>query len=243
MSEPAAGSAGGSSMRRALPLVVLVVALGLVLAFDLHHYLSFETLKEHRQELLRLVGERPALSAGLLVVTYAVVTALSVPGAAIMTLAAGFLFGTWIGGLLAVLGATIGAVAIFLVAKTSLGDPLRDKAGPWLRRMEDGFAENALSYLLFLRLVPVFPFWLVNLVPAFLGVPLGVYTVATFVGIIPGGLVYASVGNGLGAVFEQGGEPDLGIILQPEIILPILALALLSLVPVAHGYVKKKRHG
>ena len=235
------GTGTKSMIKRLLPLAIVLLVAGLVLVFDLHRFLSFDMLKEHRQQLLELVAARPVLAAIVLVLLYALVTALSVPGAAIMTLSSGFLFGTWLGGLLAVVGATIGAVAIFLVAKSSLGDPLRAKAGPWLKRMEEGFAENALSYLLFLRLVPVFPFWLVNLVPAFLGVPLGIYTLATFIGIIPGGLVYASVGNGLGAVFEQGGEPDLQIILQPEIIVPILALAGLALIPVVHGRLAKRR--
>jgi uncharacterized membrane protein YdjX (TVP38/TMEM64 family) len=139
-----------------------------------------------------------------------------------------------------VIAATCGATVVFLIARTALGDSLRQKAGPAMRRMEAGFRENALNYLLFLRLIPVFPFWLVNLVPAFLGVPLATYVLATLVGIIPGSLVYASVGNGLGTVFEAGGRPDLGIIFEPEIILPILGLAVLAILPVAY---KKIRAG
>jgi uncharacterized membrane protein YdjX (TVP38/TMEM64 family) len=143
-----------------------------------------------------------------------------------------------LGAIVAVIGATAGATVVFLIAKTALGDTLRAKAGPRIRRMEEGFREDALNYLLFLRLIPLFPFWLVNIVPAFLGVRLGVYLVGTFLGIIPGGIVYASVGNGLGAVFDAGGTPDLGIIFRPEILLPIMGLALLALLPV--GYRKYK---
>ena len=102
--------------------------------------------------------------------------------------------------------------------------------------MEDGFRENALSYLLFLRLIPLFPFWLVNLVPAFLGVSTLTYVIGTFFGIIPGTFVFASVGNGLGAVLDAGQDPDLGIIFKPEILGPLIALAVISLLPI--GYKK-----
>jgi uncharacterized membrane protein YdjX (TVP38/TMEM64 family) len=107
--------------------------------------------------------------------------------------------------------------------------------------MEAGFRENAMSYLLVLRLVPLFPFWLVNLVPAFLGVPLRTYVIGTFFGIMPGTFVYASVGSGLGAILEAGESPDLGIIFKAEILIPLLGLALLALIPVIYKRIKTKR--
>jgi len=227
--------------RRLLPLAVLLLVIGLALAFDLHRYLAFETLQQHHDTLRRVVEDWPVLTALGFVVVYAAATAVSLPGAAFLTITGGFLFGVWLGGLLAVSGATVGAIAIFLIAKTSLGDGLRQSAGPWLRRMQAGFNENALSYLLVLRLIPAFPFWIVNIVPAFLGVKLRDYAIATFFGIMPGGFVYASVGNGLGAVIEAGDEPDLGIILEPVILAPILGLALLALLPVAYRKLKQRR--
>jgi uncharacterized membrane protein YdjX (TVP38/TMEM64 family) len=118
---------------------------------------------------------------------------------------------------------------------------LRAKAGPAMRRMEDGFRENALSYLLVLRLVPLFPFWLVNLVPAFLGVPLRTFVIGTFVGIIPGSVVYCLVGSGLGSVFDAGETPDLGIIFEPEILAPIIGLAVLSVIPVVYKHLKRAK--
>ncbi|MDQ4136229.1 MAG: VTT domain-containing protein, partial [Pseudomonadota bacterium] len=172
---------------------------------------------------------------------YAAVVALSVPGGAVMTIAGGFLFGLWLGTACVVVGATLGAVAVFLIAKTALGEPLRARAGPWLRRMEAGFRENAFNYLLVLRLIPLFPFWLVNLVPAFLGVPLGTYVLATFLGIVPGSLVYASVGSGLGAVFDRGETPDLGIVFEPQILGPIVGLAVLALLPVIYRKYKARQ--
>ena len=229
-----------ASWKRYLPLGTLVMAIALVLALDLQHYLTLDALREHRAWLEQAVAARPLQAGIVFFVIYAIATAVSVPGASILTIAGGFLFGTWTGGMLAVAGATLGAVLVFLIARTSCGESLRARAGPWLARMEEGFAENALSYLLILRLIPLFPFWLVNLVPAFLGVRLSTYTLATFIGIIPGGLVYASVGNGLGALFDRGEDPDMQIFLQPEVILPILGLAVLALVPVIFRRCKGK---
>ena len=140
-------------------------------------------------------------------------------------------------------GATIGATALFLAARYAFADLLRAKAGPAIRKMEDGFREDAFNYLLVLRLVPIFPFWLVNLVPAFLGVSLKVYVIATFIGIIPGGFVYALVGNGLGAIFDRGEVPDLLIIFQPQILAPILGLAVLAVIPVIYKKMKQRKAG
>ena len=158
-----------------------------------------------------------------------------------MTLGGGFVFGTVMATVFVVCAATIGAVATFLIARYCLADWFHAKMGPAALKMEASFQANALSYLLFLRLVPVFPFWLINLVPAFLGVPLPIYIIGTFVGIIPGSVVYCSVGNGLGAVFDSGGTPDLGIIFQPEILGPIIAMAVLVLVPVGYKWAKSRR--
>ena len=160
-----------------------------------------------------------------------------------LTITGGFLFGVWLGGLLTLFGATAGAVAVFLAARTAFGGVLRRKAGPAIQRMEAGFRDNALSYLLILRLIPIFPFWLVNIVPAFLGIPLSVYLIGTFFGIIPGVLVYASVGNGLGELLEAGRKPELDIIFQPAILLPLLGLALLALLPVLYKRYRDRARG
>jgi uncharacterized membrane protein YdjX (TVP38/TMEM64 family) len=230
-------------VRRFLPLVLLVLAIVLVFATGLDHALSLDALDANRARLLALVQAHPFASGLGFLLLYAIATALSIPGGTILTLAGGFLFGTLLATVLVVAGATIGAVAVFLIARTSLGEPLRAKAGPWLARMEAGFRESAMSYMLVLRLVPIFPFWLVNLVPAFLGVRLSTYTLATCLGIVPGVLVYASVGNGLGAIFDMGGKPNLGIIFQPAVLLPLLGLAVLALVPVAYRRLRRRRAG
>jgi uncharacterized membrane protein YdjX (TVP38/TMEM64 family) len=219
---------------RFLPLAALAAGLVIFFALGLHRYLSFGALAENRDFLMSLVEDHPVTAPLAYIAVYALAVAFSIPGAVVLTIAGGFLFGTWAGGLFVVIGATIGAVGVFLAARTAFGEGLRRRAGPWIGRLEAGFRENALSYLLVLRLVPLFPFWLVNLVPAFLGVPLTTYALGTFVGIIPGSFVYASVGNGLGAVFDAGGTPDLTIIFKPEILLPIIGLSLLALIPVVY---------
>ena len=240
MTEPP--RAGGSrALARALPLLILVAGLAAFFALGLHRYISFATLAQHRQTLLAWVAEYGVLAGLAFMAIYAAVVAFSLPGGALLTLTSGFLFGVVGGTLCAVVGATIGATAVFVAARTALGNLLRAKAGGAIRRMEEGFREDALSYLLVLRLVPLFPFWLVNLVPAFLGVPLRTYVLGTLFGIIPGALVYASVGNGLGAVFDAGGTPDLGIIFRPAILLPIVGLAVLALIPVVYKRWRARR--
>jgi uncharacterized membrane protein YdjX (TVP38/TMEM64 family) len=232
MSPRAKATTGG--WRRWLPLLLLLVALALVYGTGLHRQLSLETLRTQREALQGFVAARPLAAPLVFVLAYAGAVALSLPGGLFLTLAGGFLFGTLLGSVLSVTGATIGAVAIFLVARTALGSSLRDRAGPWLKRMEAGFREDAFSYLLVLRLIPLFPFWLVNLVPAALGVRLPTFALATLIGIIPGSLVYTSVGNGLGAVLDHGGEPDIGLILKPQVLGPLLGLAALALLPVLY---------
>lgn len=226
---------------RLLPLLVICAGIAAFFVFDIDRFLSFDALKDNRDFLKTWTAENTALAAFVFVAVYCVMVALSLPGAVWATLAGGFIFGTWLGGLYVVIGATLGATAIFLIARYALADFFREKAGKAITRMEDGFNENALSYMFVLRLVPLFPFWLVNLVPAFVGVKIRTYVIGTFFGIMPGSLVYASVGNGLDAVFEQGVTPDLGIILQPQVLGPILALAALSMIPVVYKRVRRAK--
>lgn len=225
------------SLRRLAPLGVLVAAGILFVALGGHRYLTFSALADNRAWLCGVVERWGAGAALGYIAVYAVVVALSVPGGAILTLAGGFLFGTWIGGLCAVIGATAGAMGIFLAARAGLGGLVR-RAGPFLGRLEAGFRADAFNYLLVLRLVPLFPFWLVNLVPALAGVGLPTFLAATFIGIIPATFVYASLGNGLGKVVE---EPELSILLQPAVLAPILALAALALLPIALRRWRRRR--
>jgi uncharacterized membrane protein YdjX (TVP38/TMEM64 family) len=220
--------------RRLVPLVLLLAAAVAVFASGVYRYLTFDELARHYDTLQAFAAARPVAAPLVFGAIYALAVAVSVPGATLLTLTAGLLFGLVPGVAVVVTAATVGASLVFLVAKTSLGEPLRQRAGGRVARMEAGFREDALSYLLVLRLVPLFPFWLVNLVPAFLGVSLATYALATFLGILPGTAVYVAVGNGVGTVLDAGGRPDLGLIFRPEILGPLVGLALLALVPVAY---------
>lgn len=235
------GSAGLLSARRVLPVAVIVAGFAAFFIFDLDSYVTFESLKQNREWLLGQVAAHAVLTALAFIALYAVVVAFSLPGATVMTITGGFLFGLWFGTAWNVIGATIGATLLFLAARTALGDILHSKAGPWMQKLEAGFRENALSYLLFMRLVPAFPFFVVNLVPAFLGVQLRTFVLATFFGIIPGGFVYTSVGAGLGSVFDAGEEFSVSGVLTPQIIAAMVGLALLALIPVAVKIWQAKR--
>lgn len=228
------------SWGRLVPLLVLIVGLAVFFALGLPRYLSFDVLRENREVLLDWV-ERQGLLAGLVyIAAYAIAVAFSLPGGAVMSITGGFLFGTLWGGIYIWLGATLGATALFLIAKTALGDVLRARAGPWLQKTEAGFRVNALSYLLVLRLVPLFPFFVVNLVPAFLGVPLSTYVIGTALGIIPGVFVFASVGAGLGSIFDAGQSFSASGILAPQIVIALSGLAVLALIPVAYKKIKAR---
>jgi len=216
---------------RLLLLALLVTAAAALHLSGLAALLDPETLAAEHRRLRALVAAHPRLAPAVFVLVYALSVAVSLPGATLLTLTGGFLFGTLWGLVWCALGATLGAVAVFLAARGLLAEPLRRRAGPWLGRLEAAFRRDAVSYLLFLRLVPIFPFWLVNLVPAFLGMRLLPYTLATLVGILPAGLVYVAIGDGLGELLARGARPDPAVILEPRFLLPLLGLAVLALLP------------
>ena len=226
-----ARSRGLVALRRAAPIAALFALAGTIYALDLHAYLSLDTLREYRRTLTELVAMHSALAVGLYLIVYTGSTALSLPGGAALSIAGGFLFGGLAGGLYVILGATVGASLVFLAARTVLGNGLRSRAGPWFGRMESGFQKNAFSYLLTLRLIPLFPFFVVNLVPAFLGVGLRTYVLATAVGIIPGSLVFTFAGSGIGRLLDAGESFSVASILTPGIIGALTGLGLLSLAP------------
>jgi uncharacterized membrane protein YdjX (TVP38/TMEM64 family) len=226
--------------RRWLPLLVLAAAIGAFFALGLGRYLTWDAFRDNREWLLGEIARMGPVAPLIFILVYTAVAAMSVPGGAVLTLTGGFIFGTWLGGLCSLLGATVGGSIVFLIARTSVGDLLRERAGPALRKLEAGFREDGASYLLVLRLVPLFPFWLVNLVPAFFGVSLRTFVLCSFFGMAPGSFVYSSVGAGAGALIAQGQAPDLRIIFQPDVLLPLIALAILALVPVAYKKLRRE---
>ncbi len=219
---------------RRLPLFI-ILAVAAIGAFTLNDYFTFEALRDNRETLIAFRDANFLLTAVVFMLTYVVIVAFSLPGALIATLTGGFLFGTMGGSLLSVSSATVGATLIFLAARHGFGERLKermDASEGTVGKISKGIDENQWSMLFVMRLVPVVPFFVANLVPAFLAVPLYRYVVSTFLGIIPGSLVYSSVGAGLGEVFARGETPNLGIIFEPHILLPILGLSLLSVLPV-----------
>jgi uncharacterized membrane protein YdjX (TVP38/TMEM64 family) len=228
---PAAKSLKLRLLAIAAVAAAVVVALKLTGTLD---YLNFAELARNRDWLVGRVQELGFAAPIVFVLVYALCTAFSLPTGLLLSTLSGFLFGTWLGGLVNVVGATLGATLIFLAARTVLGDLLRARAGPFLRKLEAGFRENELSYMLVLRLVPLFPFWLVNLAPAFLGVRLLTFVIGTLVGISPGAWVFASVGTGLGTILDSGGAPDGSALLEPRVLLSITGLVVLALSPVIY---------
>lgn len=223
-----------NALIRRLPLIVIlsVAAFG---AFFLRDYLTFETLRDNREALLAYRDNNYLLTVATFIAVYILIVGFSLPGATIATLAGGFLFATFPGVLFNVTGATIGATAIFMAARWGLGEKLAakmDSSEGTVKKIKSAIDENQWEALFLTRLVPAVPFFVANLIPALVGVSLFRFVVSTFFGIIPGGLVYTSVGAGLGEVFARGETPDLGIIFEPGILLPILGLAALATIPI-----------
>lgn len=229
-------------LARLIPIMIILV-IALVGAFTLRDRLTFDALRDNREALLAFRdGNYPLTVAGFML-AYVLIVAFSLPGATLATLTGGFLFGTFPGALFNVTAATIGATGIFLAAKYGLGDRLAakmDASEGRISKIKEGIRENELSFLFLMRLVPAVPFFVANIIPALVGVGLRRFAFTTFFGIIPGGIVYTSVGAGLGAVFARNETPDLGIIFEPHILLPILGLAVLAVLPIILKTFRKK---
>ncbi|MGB5557845.1 MAG: TVP38/TMEM64 family protein [Paracoccaceae bacterium] len=227
---------------RRLPLIAILI-VAVVGALTLRDYLSFETLRENRESLIAFRDANYLGTVLAFMAVYIVIVAFSLPGATIATLTGGFLFATFPGALFNIVAATIGATLIFLAAKWGLGERLAarmEASEGTVKRLKDGIDDNQWSVLFLMRLVPAVPFFVANLIPALVGVPLSRFVITTFLGIIPGGVVYTSVGAGLGEVFERGETPDLGIIFEPRILLPILGLCALAALPIVLKAARKK---
>ncbi len=217
-----------------LPLIA-ILTVAVIGAFTLKDYLSFEALRDNRETLLAFRDSNYLLAVLGFIAIYVVIVAFSLPGATIATLTGGFLFATFPGFLFNVTAATIGATLIFLAARMGFGEKLGAKleaSDGAVKKIKDGIDENQWSMLFLIRLVPAVPFFVANLVPAFLEVPLHRFVISTFLGIIPGSIVYTSVGAGLGEVFARGETPNFSIIFEPHILLPILGLCVLAILPI-----------
>ncbi len=231
---PTARPATRFSWGRLAPLGLLAAGFAAFFLLGLDRHVSLEALRVHYADLKGWVAARGVLALVVFGLLYALAIALSVPGGLAMTLTGAMLFGWAANALVVIVAATAGASAVFLAARHGLGEPLRARAGPGLRKMEEGFRKNAFAYLLALRLIPLFPFWLVNLAPAFLGVSLRVYVAATALGIAPATVIFSIIGEGLGVVVAQGGAVSADQVLSPKVLAALAGLAGLALLPVGY---------
>jgi uncharacterized membrane protein YdjX (TVP38/TMEM64 family) len=258
MSElPAKETPARSAVRRWLPLVAIVAISVVAIAIGWDRKISFETLVRHHSAVHAFILEHRVAAVAIYVAIYVVAIALSLPGGLVLTLAGGFLFGGLVGGTAAIVGATAGASIIFIIAKSAFGEHLARRAGPLAEKLADGFRADAFYYLLFLRLVPVFPFFLVNLVPALVGVRLPTFVAATGIGIIPAALAFAFVGAGLDSVIRAQGaiynaclaaggvacrlDFDVKAAVTPQLLGALAALGVVALIPVAVKRIRARR--
>ncbi len=226
---PAATASRQSYSGKLAIAALMIVGIALFFYLDLGRFLSLTAVKDNRDRLLAFTEANYAAAVGLFIVSYILVTGLSLPGAVILTLTGGFLFGGLVATLYVNVGATTGATLAFLVARYLLRDAVEQKFGKWLRPLQDGFAKNAFSYLMTLRLIPLFPFFVVNLVSGLTRVSLGTYIAATALGIIPGSFVYAYAGQQLGSI------NSLKEIASPNVLAAFVLLGLLALMPIAYN--------
>jgi len=250
LEKPQASGDRKSGLRLWWPLLALVAVMTVAYLLGWHKFLSIETLAENRAFLSAFVAENWLLAVVAYAGIYTVTTALSLPVGSILTVIGGFLLGWLLAGMVTIFAATAGATLIFMIAKSTLGEFLRRKAGPFVKKLTAGFNEDAFGYLMFLRLVPVFPFWLVNIAPALFGVKLRTYLITTFLGIIPGTFAIALLGSGLGSIIDRQREIydacvaqkgadacvfdiSLGALLTPQLLAAFGALGVVALIPVA----------
>lgn len=223
------------TIQKYFPLFLVLV---LMLAFfigDGPSYINLDTIKTHKDTLKDITARHLPVAAGLFMLSYILAVTLSLPVATLLTLLGGFLFGIWLGTLLVMISATTGASFIFLIARSSVGHDLRKKAGPLYHKIYENMQENAASYLLFVRLVPLFPFFLINIAAALFHVPLRIFVLTTFFGIIPGSLVYVNLGQALGDI------DTLDDLITPQTLIALSLMGILAITPALYRHYRKNR--
>ena len=218
---------------RFAPLALIVALAVLAYASGLVHHLSLAELGARRAPLEAFAAARPIVSALIYLAIFTAGVALSLPIALILTLTGGFLFGTLEGGLLAATACTTGGVAIFLISRTAAGDALKRLAGPRIQKLQAGAQRDAMTVILTLRLLPMMPFWLINIGAAVIGMPARTFLVGTAIGVAPSSFIYAALGSGLAGLFEPGAHLRLATLERPQVFVPVAALLILSVAPLA----------
>jgi uncharacterized membrane protein YdjX (TVP38/TMEM64 family) len=223
------------SVQRLIPLLLLSTLFLLFFYFRLDRYLNFNFLHEQRTTLLAWTKEHYFLAPLIFCGIYIVTIAIAIPAALLLTVTGGFLFGVSLGSVYVIISATIGACLLFFAVKMALFERLNHKGNKWIAKMQRGFQQNAFFYLLGLRLIPIFPFFIINIVAGALNIRTKLFVFATLLGGIPCTLIYTMMGNSLGRIFDKSENPGLNIILTPALFLPLLALACLCLLPVFYN--------
>jgi uncharacterized membrane protein YdjX (TVP38/TMEM64 family) len=232
-------------LRRFIPLTIVLIVVALAYATGLTRYLSFAPIREHGLWLRQQVHDHYLLSLLIYFLGYAALTTTAIPGAVFVTLTGGFLFGTWVGGFATSTAATLGAVNVYYIVRSSLGAWLRERASKSegvMKTLREGLAKDAFWYLFTLRVVPAVPFILINIASGLTSIPVKPYAIATWLGILPAFIIYSAIGSKLGVMFDAGREPDLKSMMQPEFIYLLVGVGFLSFVlPLVFRLVKARR--
>ena len=228
-------------MLRFGPALLVVLAIVVLLRSGLVGRLSIDSVKANRGELIAFVHAHPAESLLVYLAVYVASVSLSLPIALILTLTGGFLFGPWIGGVAASIGCTAGASIVFLVSRLAVGDSVEARSGPRVRALAEEIKKDAFFYLLTLRLIPVMPFWLTNVAAGLIAIRVSTFFTATLIGIWPVAVIYAGVGSGLGSLFDSGQPLSLHSLITPKVLLPLVGLAVLSVLPILYQRRRNRR--
>lgn len=223
------------------PALLVVLAVALILRSGWLGRLSLEGLRDSRHDLMAYVHAHPLQSLGLYAAVYVATVALSLPTALVLTLTGGFLFGPWIGGAVASVSCTLGAAVVFLISRLTVGDAVEAKTGARVRAVAEEIKKDAFFYILTLRLIPVTPFWLTNVAAGLIAIPFWTFFLASLIGIFPVGLIYAGIGSGLEHLFASGRPLSLHALITPRMLLPLIGLAVLSVLPILYQRRRARR--
>ena len=223
------------------PVMLILIAASALAASGALKHISLHELRASQGAMLAFVHSHPLASLGAYVGAYVLCVGLSLPVALVLTLTGGFLFGPWIGGCAAAVGCTLGATAVFLISRLTVGDAVEARTGPRVRAIAEEIRKDAFFYLLTLRLIPVTPFWLANVAAGLIAIPVWTFFSASLIGILPASLIYAGIGSGLGRLFHSGREVSLHSLVTPQLALPLAGLALLSILPIVYQRWRARR--
>lgn len=226
---------------RYLAILAIPALFVAVIASGALKHLSLSDLRDHREQLKLFVAAHPIASLAAFLGLYGLVIVACVPGPSVMSIAGGFLFGPWLGGGAALAALVAGSLVVFLACRTAFGDWAAHRAGAMVARVEAGFARDAFSYLLALRLMPVAPLFLVNVAAGLARVRPGVFILATLIGSAPSAFIYAGLGAGLGEIFRRHARLDAHLLARPDIAVPLTGLAVLALAPIAWRFWRARR--